>query len=62
MDEERFEKILKERPTLAELCEHIHIVNKWQEFGTILKVDPKTLDAIEQLPRDAPYKTLKDVG
>ena len=58
MDEE-FEKILEERPTLAELCQHIHIVNKWQEFGTILELDPKTLDAIAQKPRDDTYKTLK---
>ena len=54
-----FEKKLEERPTLDELCEHIHIVDKWHQFGIILKLDPKKLNAIEQQPVEASYKTLK---
>ena len=55
-----FEKILAERPTLDELCEHIRIGSKWYQLGTLLKLDAKKLDDIRHTqPEDSSFKTLK---
>ena len=54
-----FEKLLEEKPTLDELCEHIHIGGKWYQFGILLKLDSKKLDDIHRPPDDSTYKTLK---
>ena len=54
-----FEKFLEEKPTLDELCEHIHIGGKWYQFGILLKLDSKKLDDIRRQPDDSTYKTLK---
>ena len=54
-----FEEILKEKPALDELCEHIHIGGKWYQFGILLKLDSKKLDDIRRQPDDFTYKTLK---
>ena len=54
-----FEEILEEKPTLDELCEHIHIGGKWYQFGILLKLDSKKLDDIRRQPDDSTYKTLK---
>ena len=54
-----FEVILYEKPTLDELCEHIHIGGKWYQFGILLKLDSKKLDHIRRQPDDSTYKTLK---
>ena len=35
-----FEKLLEEKPTLDELCEHIRIGSKWYQLGILLKLDP----------------------
>ena len=55
-----FEKLLEEKPSLDELCEHIHIGGKWYQLGILLKLDPKKLeDIIHKLPDDSTYKTTK---
>ena len=54
-----FEEILEEKPSLDELCEHIHIGGKWYQFGILLKLDSKKLDDIRRQPDDSTYKTLK---
>ena len=55
-----FEKILAEKPTLDELCEHIRIGSKWYQLGTLLKLDPKKLDDIRHTqPEDSSFKTLR---
>ena len=54
-----FEKLLEEKPTLDELCEHIRIGSKWYQFGILLKLDSKKLDNIHKQPDDSTYKTLK---
>ena len=43
-----FEKILDEKPSLDELCEHIRLGTKWYELGVLLKLDVLELEAIEQ--------------
>ena len=54
-----FDKILEEKPTLDELCEHIRIGSKWYQLGILLKLDSKKLDDIRRQPDDSTYKTLK---
>ena len=43
-----FEKILDEKPSLDELYEYIRLGTKWYEFGVLLKLDVRELEAIEQ--------------
>ena len=43
-----FEKILDEKPSLDELYEHVRLGTKWYEFGVLLKLDVRELEAIEQ--------------
>ena len=53
-----FQKLLEEKPTLDELCEHIRIGSKWYQLGIQLKLGPKKLrDDIQKLPEDCTYKT-----
>ena len=53
-----FQKLLDEKPSLDELCEHIRIGGKWYQLGILLKLDPKKLrDDIQKLPEDFTYKT-----
>ena len=54
-----FEKLLEEKPTLDELCEHIRIGDKWYQFGILLKLDFKKLNDIHRRPDDSTYNTLK---
>ena len=54
-----FEEMLGEKPTLHELCEHIHIGHKWYQFGILLQLDPKKLDDIDRTPNDSTKKTSK---
>ena len=54
-----FEKILEEKPTLDELCEHIRIGSKWYQLGILLKLNAKKLEDIHKLPDDSTYKTTK---
>ena len=54
-----FKKLLEEKPTLDELCEHIRIGSKWYQFGILLKLDSKKLDDIHRQPDDSTFKTLK---
>ena len=48
-----FERILEEKPTLKELCEHILIGSKWHQLGILLDLDPKKLDDFHKLPEDS---------
>ena len=54
-----FEKILEEKPSLHELCEHIRIGSKWYQLGIQLKLNAKKLEDIHKLPDDSTYKTTK---
>ena len=54
-----FEKIVEEKPTLDELCEHIRIGSKWYQLGIQLKLNAKKLEDIHKLPDDSTYKTTK---
>ena len=54
-----FEEILSETPPLDELCEHIRVGTKWYLVGVQLKLDIKELDTIEELNKDALFKTTK---
>ena len=54
-----FEKILEERPTLHELCEHVRIGPKWYILGVMLKMDTRKLYEIEDLSKPIPYKVSK---
>ena len=53
------EDIFEEKPTLCELCEHIHIGSKWYQLGIMLKLDSKKLNDIQKLPEDSTHKTSK---
>ena len=53
------ENIFEEKPTLCELCEHIHIGSKWYQLGIMLKLDSKKLNDIQKLPEDSTHKTSK---
>ena len=54
-----FEKLLEEKPSLDELCEHIRIGSKWYQLGIQLKLNAKKLEDIHKLPDDSTYKTTK---
>ena len=57
--DERFEKILKERPTLEELCENICIGDNWYQLGIQLDIDHKKLKDIHKLPDSSASKMTK---
>ena len=44
-----FEEILNDRPSLAELCEHVPVSPKWYQMGIQLELDPRKLDGIDKL-------------
>lgn len=54
-----FDSFLGESPSLDELYEHVKLGTKWYEFGVLLKLDSKKLNAIEELNKDVDYKALK---
>ena len=55
-----YNNFLSYRPALDELIEQINIGIKWLLFGTLLHLDDKKLDGIDQLPgQDNTMKTLK---
>ena len=56
--DERFEKKLEERPTVAELCEYI-LISDWYQLGIQLNIDHKKLEDIHKLPENSTYKTTK---
>ena len=47
-----FEEILNEKPSLAELCEHIPITTKWYQMGILLNLSVKKLNEIEEESKD----------
>ena len=42
-----FEEILNDRPSLAELCEHVPVSPKWYQMGIQLELDTRKLKEIE---------------
>ena len=44
-----FEEILNDRPSLAELCEHVPVSPKWYQMGVQLELDPRKLSGIDKL-------------
>uniref|UniRef100_A0A1X7USI1 Death domain-containing protein n=1 Tax=Amphimedon queenslandica TaxID=400682 RepID=A0A1X7USI1_AMPQE len=60
LEERSFNAFLSSAPLLPELIEHIDVRTKWYLLGTLLHVDDKRLDGIEQLQgHDDTSKTLK---
>ena len=55
-----YSNFLSYRPGLAELTEHVDVGTKWYLLGTLLHLDDKRLDGIDQLQGyDNTMKTLK---
>ena len=55
-----YNRFLSYRPALHELIEQVNIGTKWLLFGTLLQLEDKRLDGIDQLPgHDNITKTLK---
>ena len=55
-----YNNFLSYRPALDELIEQVNVGTKWLLFGTLLHLDDKKLDGIDQLPgHDNTMKTLK---
>ena len=55
-----YRNFLSYRPGLAELTEHVDVGTKWYLLGTLLQLDDRRLDGIDQLPgHDDTKKTLK---
>ena len=50
---------LEEKPPLDELYENVQLGTKWYQFGVLLKLDTKQLDAIHQLNENADFKALQ---
>ena len=44
-----FEEIINDRPSLAELCEHVPVSPKWYQMGIQLELDPRKLNSIDKL-------------
>ena len=44
-----FQEILNDRPSLAELCEHVPVSPKWYQMGVQLELDPRKLNGINKL-------------
>ena len=42
-----FQEILNDRPSLAELCEHVPVSPIWYQMGVQLELDPRKLNGIE---------------
>ena len=60
LKERSFNAFLSSAPLLPELLEHIDVGTKWYFLGTLLYVEQKKLDGIEQLQgHDDTSKTLK---
>ena len=54
-----FEEILNEKPSLAELCEHIPITTKWYQMGIQLNLSVKKLNEIEEESKDTTDRMVK---
>ena len=50
---------LNEKPTVAELCEHVRIGTKWYVLGTLLDLDTMELNGIDELNKDCGFKATK---
>ena len=51
--------VLRTKPSLAELYEHIRVGSEWHKFGVLLKLNISKLDAIEHENEDLEKKALK---
>ena len=55
-----YNNFLSYKPGLDELTEHVDVGTKWYLLGTLLHLDDRRLDGINQLQgHDDTYKTLK---
>ena len=54
-----FKNVVEEKPTLHELCEHVKLGTKWYQFGVLLKLDVKSLNAIDEQNREVNQKVIK---
>ena len=54
-----FKNVIEEKPTLDELCEHVKLGTKWYQFGVLLKLDARSLNAIEEQNREVNLKVIK---
>ena len=54
-----FNAFLNEKPTVAELYEHVRIGVRWQELGTLLELAPVDLNGIDEQNRDSGFKAMK---
>ena len=52
-------EILKQKPTLSELCKYVRIGPTWHLFGTQLDLDSVKLDGIQVSNNDVDHKTMK---
>ena len=59
MSSATLEEILKQKPSLSELCRYVRIGPTWYLFGTQLDLDPVKLDGIQVSNNDVDYKTMK---
>ena len=51
-----FKAIVKEKPALDELCEHVQLGAKWFQFGVALKLSYRELDEIKHSKEDYQLK------
>ena len=51
--------VIEQRPSLAELLEHVNVSTKWRLVGIQLKLDTKRLDAIDADCADTDTKLSK---
>ena len=58
-DDLYFQQFLNEKPTLAELFEHVRVDTKWYTFGVLLKLDTLKLDDIRLMNERTDFKVLK---
>ena len=54
-----FDEILNGKPTLAELCQHVPVSANWYIMGTLLELDVRKLNEIEDLQKPVSYKVSK---
>ena len=59
MSSTTLDEILKQKPSLSELCKYIRIGPTWHLFGTQFDLDPVKLDGIQVSNNDVDYKTMK---
>lgn len=54
-----FDDLLKKRPSLSELTEHVDVGTKWYQVGVQLDLDTKKLDGIAEMSKSDDFKMTK---